>query len=71
MEEKNLFDDGMGQPLAARLRPESLADYVGQEHLLGKGKVLRRMIENDSLSSMISGGRRGSEKRRWPRLSPA
>lgn len=44
MEEKNLFDDGMGQPLAARLRPESLADYVGQEHLLGKGKVLRRMM---------------------------
>ena len=62
MEEKNLFDDGMGQPLAARLRPESLADYVGQEHLLGKGKVLRRMIENDSLSSMIFWGPPGVGK---------
>ena len=40
-------------PLAARMRPSSLEEYVGQEHLLGPGKLLRRAIEADRLSSMI------------------
>jgi putative ATPase len=62
MEEKSLFEDVMSQPLAARLRPETLADYVGQEHLLGKGKVLRRMIETDNISSMIFWGPPGVGK---------
>ena len=40
-------------PLADRMRPTSLEDYVGQRHLLGKGMLLRRMLEQDQISSMI------------------
>ena len=50
------------QPLAARLRPETLDDYVGQAHLVGPGKVLRRMIEGDQVSSMIFWGPPGVGK---------
>ena len=42
-----------GQPLAARMRPSSLDEIAGQQHLLGPGKVLRRLISSDSISSMI------------------
>ena len=42
-----------GQPLAARMRPASLDEIVGQQHLLGPGKVLRRLISSDMISSMI------------------
>ncbi|HSD98479.1 MAG TPA: replication-associated recombination protein A [Patescibacteria group bacterium] len=48
--------------LAFQLRPESLADFVGQSHLVGSGKVIRRMIENDTVSSMIFWGPPGSGK---------
>ena len=50
-------------PLADRMRPESLEDYVGQNHLLGEGKILRQMLENDRISSMIFWGasRRGQD----------
>ena len=34
------------KPLAERLRPKTLDDYIGQQHLVGKGKVLRKMIES-------------------------
>ena len=42
----SLFQEqvNMSSPLASRLRPETLDDYVGQEHLVGKGKVLRQRI---------------------------
>ena len=49
-------------PLADRMRPVSLDDFVGQEHLFGKDKVLRKIIENDNLSSMIFWGPPGSGK---------
>ena len=62
MEQAGIFDDLVSQPLAARLRPESLEEYVGQEHLLGKGRVLRRMIEQDRISSMIFWGPPGVGK---------
>ena len=54
----SLFQEqvNMSSPLASRLRPETLDDYVGQEHLVGKGKVLRQMIEKDMISSMIFWG---------------
>ena len=52
-------------PLAERLRPQNLDEFAGQEHLLGKGKVLRRMIEGDLVSSMIFWA-----KPRSRRLSP-
>ena len=41
-------------PLADRMRPETLNDYVGQKHLLIKGSLLYEMITNDNLTSMIS-----------------
>ena len=62
MEQAGIFDDLVSQPLAARLRPETLEEYIGQEHLLGKGKVLRRMIEQDRISSMIFWGPPGVGK---------
>lgn len=49
-------------PLAARMRPETLADFAGQEHLVGPGKLLRRVIETDRLSSMIFHGPPGTGK---------
>ena len=62
MKQAGIFDDLVSQPLAARLRPESLDEYVGQEHLLGHGRVLRRMIELDRISSMIFWGPPGVGK---------
>ena len=49
MEQMTLFDFDReaAAPLAARLRPETLDEFVGQTHLLGKGKLLRRLIESD------------------------
>ena len=50
------------QPLADRLRPQSLNEIAGQQHLLGTGKVLRRLIEQDHISSMIFWGPPGVGK---------
>jgi len=49
-------------PLADRMRPRTLGEFVGQEHLLGEGKVLRLAIESDQLPSMILWGPPGSGK---------
>src|SRR2546421_2560468 len=51
-----------GEPLAARMRPRTLDEIVGQEHLLEPGKVVRRSIEADTISSMILWGPPGSGK---------
>jgi ATPase related to the helicase subunit of the Holliday junction resolvase len=51
-----------GQPLAARMRPSSLDEIAGQQHLLGPGKVLRRLISSDSICSMIFWGPPGVGK---------
>ena len=61
-EQASLFDQSLPQPLAARLRPESIDQVVGQKHLLGPGKVLRRIIEQDQVSSMIFWGPPGVGK---------
>lgn len=49
-------------PLAQRMRPKTLEDFAGQKHLIGKGKALRRMIEEDRLTSMIFYGPPGTGK---------
>ena len=56
------FENDVPQPLAARLRPRDLDEFVGQTHLLGPGKVLRRLIESDGISSMIFWGPPGVGK---------
>src|SRR5436189_3728700 len=50
------------RPLAERMRPERLEDYIGQEHVLGPGKPLRRQIERDELTSIILWGPPGVGK---------
>ena len=64
----DLFDHAMQQrmkneaPLAARMRPRSLDEYVGQEHIVGPGRLLRRAIQADQLSSVIFYGPPGTGK---------
>ena len=64
MDQISIFEteNNSSQPLAARLRPRNLDEYVGQEHLVGEGRVLRRLIERDSVSSMIFWGPPGVGK---------
>ena len=67
-ESADLFTDNSSHeaaanaPLAERMRPRSLAEFVGQEHLLGDGRLLKMMIESDQLSSLIFWGPPGSGK---------
>jgi putative ATPase len=58
-EEKDL---SQGMPLAARMRPQTFAEFVGQEHLVADGRVLRKCIEADQLPSMVFWGPPGSGK---------
>ena len=53
---------GASEPLAARLRPRELSEFVGQEHLVGEGRILRQMIEKDMIPSMILWGPPGVGK---------
>ena len=62
MEQKSLFENENNQPLASRLRPRDLYEFAGQQHLIGEGKILRRLIEEDKISSMIFWGPPGVGK---------
>lgn len=71
MEQLSLFEEtqfgqtketDLSMPLASRLRPATLDTYVGQQHLLGQGKMLRQLIEKDQISSMIFWGPPGVGK---------
>ena len=69
MEQGSLFDDRMDtNPLASRMRPRTLKEFIGQEHLLSKGKVLRSLIDSDNLSSMIFWGPPGVGKTTLARI---
>lgn len=70
MEQASLFEasDRETQPLASRLRPQTLEEFVGQKHLIGEGKVLRRLIESDRIASMIFWGPPGVGKTTLARI---
>ncbi|WP_251209128.1 replication-associated recombination protein A [Acetatifactor aquisgranensis] len=74
MEQFSLFDmqpehnPSLPAPLADRMRPENLEDYIGQDHLLGKGKILRQMLERDMIPSMIFWGPPGVGKTTLARI---
>lgn len=55
-------DEDMAQPLAERLRPKTLDDYIGQKHLVGPGAILRKMIDAGRISSFILWGPPGVGK---------
>lgn len=57
-----MMKENFSRPLADRMRPESLFDFVGQDHLVGEGRILRKIIESDRLPSMIFWGPPGSGK---------
>ncbi len=61
---KDLFDSisNEHEPLAARMRPRTLDEYIGQEHIVGKGRLLRRAIAADQLTSVIFYGPPGTGK---------
>ena len=68
MQQQSMFMKEADLPLAARLRPRTLEEFVGQKHLLGEGKVLRRLIEGDKIGSMIFWGPPGVGKTTLARI---
>ena len=67
-EQPTFFETQESLPLAARLRPRTLSQFAGQTHLLGEGKVLRRLIESDKIGSMIFWGPPGVGKTTLARI---
>ena len=73
-QEKNLFQPNEDKklqgfaPLAVRMRPKTLADFVGQDHFASEGKLLRRMLESGAISSLIFYGPPGSGKTTLARI---
>ena len=68
MEQASLFENPTNEPLASRMRPRNLDEFVGQTHLLGENKLLRKIIESDHISSMIFWGPPGVGKTTLARI---
>ena len=62
MEQSSLFEINEHEPLASRMRPKNLDEFVGQTHLIGENRILRKMIETDNITSMIFWGPPGVGK---------
>ena len=68
MEQASLFDIPDSEPLASRMRPRNLSEFVGQGHLIGEDKILRKMILSDNIPSMIFWGPPGVGKTTLARI---
>ncbi len=68
MRQASLFESASSEPLASRMRPRTLDEFVGQTHLISEGKLLRKMIESDNVSSMIFWGPPGVGKTTLARI---
>ena len=68
MHQHSLFEIPTNEPLASRMRPRNLTEFAGQTHLIGEGKLLRKMIESDNISSMIFWGPPGVGKTTLARI---
>ena len=68
MYQASFFENEQSEPLAARLRPKNLSEFCGQQHLIGEGKVLRRLIQKDIIGSMIFWGPPGVGKTTLARI---
>lgn len=68
MHQQSLFEIPKNEPLASRMRPKNLTEFAGQTHLIGEGKLLRKMIESDNISSMIFWGPPGVGKTTLARI---
>ncbi|MDE7035405.1 MAG: AAA family ATPase, partial [Eubacteriales bacterium] len=68
MLQETLFGQSEDRPLASRMRPRTLEEFTGQDHLLGKGKILRQLIDADRVSSMIFWGPPGVGKTTLARI---
>ena len=68
MYQQSLFEVPINEPLASRMRPRNLTEFVGQTHLIGEGKLLRKMIESDNISSMVFWGPPGVGKTTLARI---
>lgn len=68
MKQESLFESQIKDPLASRLRPLTLEQYIGQKHLVAKDKILWQMIENDTIPSMIFWGPPGVGKTTLARI---
>ena len=68
MEQASFFENEVREPLAYRMRPRDLDEFVGQDHLIGENKLLRKMILNDNISSMIFWGPPGVGKTTLARI---
>src|SRR5690606_34707057 len=60
--QSGLFASATSEPLAARMRPRVLEEFIGQDHIVGPGRLLRRAIQADQLSSVIFYGPPGTGK---------
>ena len=68
MEQSSLFENKGNEPLASRMRPTKLDEVVGQTHLIGENKILRKIIESDNVPSMIFWGPPGVGKTTLARI---
>ena len=68
MHQQSMFESPKNEPLASRMRPRSLDEVVGQSHLIGENKILRKIIESDNVPSMIFWGPPGVGKTTLARI---